>query len=506
MKNQSLAVIITCIVTVLSVSFVEAKDECAKTVSDCENHKRRSLQKVCGTDHVTYASQCHLEVEVCKGSNVAVKHTGRCRMRQPCFRDLARHQKLQKGSGSFMPKCLNNGLYAPVQCHRETGYCWCVTPNGKPIQNTPELNPNPRCSKKLKTRRRASSRNNREFCGPADKQKFSENLMNLFRAEYGKDLNDNADTAVMNQKILNWKFQSMDKNDDDFLQRSEYKISRRLKKLVKPKKCAKTFARLCDSDRDLKISKDEWSACLGVSAVTIKASEVASLSGQLAGFEDIKRKEEPDANDCLSDRQAVLSEQRSSNLYVPECTADGRYNRIQCYKSTGYCWCVHEDDGKPIPGTWVKDQPPKCDSIPLRVRPMKGCPGEKKRIFLIELIDFLANNILAENGTQYSVEKVASLSFSSLDANNNKYLERKEWKTFRALVANYKNLRRCGKRLPRFCDVNNDRRISMTEWSNCLDHQRMSAEESSPADVSTALKSKVRGPKGQNPLVILKDD
>jgi len=33
---------------------------------------------------------------------------------------------------------------------------------------------------------------------------------------------------------------------------------------------------------------------------------------------------------------------------------------------------VHEDSGKPIPGTSVKDQVPKCDAIPATLRPMNG--------------------------------------------------------------------------------------------------------------------------------------
>uniref|UniRef100_A0A667XG47 Thyroglobulin type-1 domain-containing protein n=1 Tax=Myripristis murdjan TaxID=586833 RepID=A0A667XG47_9TELE len=37
--------------------------------------------------------------------------------------------------------------------------------------------------------------------------------------------------------------------------------------------------------------------------------------------------------------------------FVPECTADGRYNPVQCHVATGYCWCVRADTGRPLPGT-----------------------------------------------------------------------------------------------------------------------------------------------------------
>jgi Secreted protein acidic and rich in cysteine Ca binding region. len=55
----------------------------------------------------------------------------------------------------------------------------------------------------------------------------------------------------------------MDKDGDGFLVKAEYRDLRRLvKKAVKPKRCAKTFTRLCDLNEDERISRDEWSACL----------------------------------------------------------------------------------------------------------------------------------------------------------------------------------------------------------------------------------------------------
>lgn len=65
------------------------------------------------------------------------------------------------------------------------------------------------------------------------------------------------------EQILSWKFITLDKDGDGYLDRAEYKELRRLaKKAVRPKKCARTFARTCDLDRDLKLSRQEWGACL----------------------------------------------------------------------------------------------------------------------------------------------------------------------------------------------------------------------------------------------------
>lgn len=76
------------------------------------------------------------------------------------------------------------------------------------------------------------------------------------------------------------------------------------------------------------------------------------------------------------------------------------FAQVQCYKSAGYCWCVHEDTGKNIPGTSVKNQTPKCDQIAAVSRPMKGCPEEKKITFLGDLMDhFHAKMAKETNGT-----------------------------------------------------------------------------------------------------------
>lgn len=55
-------------------------------------------------------------------------------------------------------------------------------------------------------------------------------------------------------------------------------------------------------------------------------------------------------------------------------------------------------------------------------------------------------------------------------------LDRNEWKTFKDLMAGIKSLKRCGKKLPRYCDINKDRQISMTEWLDCLNTQRHISE------------------------------
>ncbi|KAJ8969299.1 hypothetical protein NQ314_001838 [Rhamnusium bicolor] len=194
----------------------------------------------------------------------------------------------------------------------------------------------------------------------------------------------------------------------------------------------------------------------------------------------IKIRDETDPTDCLSDRNVVLAE--GYQPYVPECTPDGRYQKIQCYKSAGYCWCVNEDTGKNIPGTSVKNDTPKCDHLKTSNKTMKGCPDDKKILFLKELLQFLhtrmseiVNSTSSFNSLAWIAlkeEQAATWSFVVFDKNKNKMLERNEWKTFKEMVGSIKGLRKCGKKLPKYCDSNKDRQISMTEWLECLNVQQ----------------------------------
>ena len=54
-----------------------------------------------------------------------------------------RHQSL-----FFVPTCLEDGTFAPVQCYPEAEYCWCVTPAGKPIPNSSLRHARPNCTRR----------------------------------------------------------------------------------------------------------------------------------------------------------------------------------------------------------------------------------------------------------------------------------------------------------------------------------------------------------------------
>ncbi|KYM97970.1 SPARC-related modular calcium-binding protein 1 [Cyphomyrmex costatus] len=499
---------------------------------------------VCGSDGVTYSNQCQVISKQCQGVSVLIKHTGPCPETPACFsaRLTARH--------GVRPACRDDGTYAPVQCHAETEYCWCVTPQGRPLPDTTVRYKKPRClragsrsaastrsgqrrrSPTRKQRRQYVSNRHRNTCDRTEKSKFNGNLIENFKIEYRRtNISTEDDKNV--ERVLSWKFVKLDQNADGYLDKTEYKELRRLaKKAVRPKKCARTFARTCDLNRDLKLSKQEWGACLAndftqrkdnsryfsdecnqTEEEFLKGSPAIGSPIQSLPFNDDNSdtKEESDANDCISDRTSVLEDQKRANLYVPQCMSDGRYNRVQCY--SGYCWCVYQDTGKPIPGTSSNNGTPNCNPVPTPSRPMKGCPDLKKQLFLRDLMTLMQEKMEASNKLEADFnettvkwqvskeERIATWHFVMLDKNKNKVLEKKEWKSFRTMIANNKQLRRCGKKLPRYCDINNDRRISMTEWLSCLNAQRPTIANNPEKPLTTPKRI------GPNPLdQFLNDD
>ena len=88
-----------------------------------------------------------------------------------------------------------------MQCHEETGYCWCVTPQGRPLPDSSVKNRKPKCARfgtnyeasaigaqrrrspSRKHRRQYNSRH-RNSCDRTEKSKFNSNLIENFKIEY----------------------------------------------------------------------------------------------------------------------------------------------------------------------------------------------------------------------------------------------------------------------------------------------------------------------------------
>lgn len=67
------------------------------------------------------------------------------------------------------------------------------------------------------------------------------------------------------KRVVQWKFDQLDSDGDSALHRSEVRDLRRMaRRIVRPRVCARTFAKFCDLDQDRRISRAEWAVCVGV--------------------------------------------------------------------------------------------------------------------------------------------------------------------------------------------------------------------------------------------------
>ncbi|PRD33836.1 UNVERIFIED_CONTAM: hypothetical protein NCL1_16466 [Trichonephila clavipes] len=115
-----------------------------------------------------------------------------------------------------------------------------------------------------------------------------------------------------------------------------------------------------------------------------------------------------------------------------------------------------------------------------------SCSLHKKQEFLDELVKSFIQE-MQEDAKNRSVnidtptpEKAARWKFASIDANNNTALDKREWKIFKKEWRTFhkdskqkKRLRKCWRNLPRFCDENDNQKITIDEWLACTSITRV---------------------------------
>lgn len=133
----------------------------------------------------------------------------------------------QRPKIKFVPKCREDGTYAPIQCLENNG-CWCVNAQGKPIQKTHTQHGRPNCTGKA-NQKRSSPGAPRKRCSPQDRVSFNTGLMNIFNAENSKS---RAGISMGDPQIIEWKFKQLDVNGNDVLEKSEYQGLKKIAKTV----------------------------------------------------------------------------------------------------------------------------------------------------------------------------------------------------------------------------------------------------------------------------------
>uniref|UniRef100_A0A8C4WQ79 SPARC related modular calcium binding 2 n=1 Tax=Gopherus evgoodei TaxID=1825980 RepID=A0A8C4WQ79_9SAUR len=338
---------------------------------DCAGSPQKSL---CASDGRTFLSRCEFQRAKCKDPQLEIAYRGNCKDVSRCVaeRKYTQEQARKELQQVFIPECNDDGTYSQVQCHSYTGYCWCVTPNGRPISGTAVAHKTPRCP----------------------------------------------DIASRYPTLWTEQVKS----------------------------------------RQNKTNKNS-------------------------------------ASSCDQELQSALEEAKQpqkDNVFIPECAQGGLYKPVQCHPSTGYCWCVLVDTGRPIPGTSTRYEQPKCDNSarahPTKTkdlykgRQLQGCPGAKKNEFLTSVLDALSTDMvhavsdpslsssrLSEPDPNHTLEeRVVHWYFKQLDKNSSGDIGKKEIKPFKRFLRKKSKPKKCVKKFVEYCDVNNDKSLSVQELMGCL--------------------------------------
>ncbi|XP_045562521.1 SPARC-related modular calcium-binding protein 1 isoform X11 [Salmo salar] len=402
-------------------------------IGDRETHcgiicSRTQGKPVCGSDGRSYDTGCDLQRARCKDRSLTLAHRGRCRGKNsvridqlpvvpaPTSVSEGKNLELEDGGQSkcrvernqalelakrplesiFIPECNEDGTFAQVQCHTLTGYCWCVTTDGKPVSGSSVHNRTPVCS---------GSVTDKPSGPPSSGRKVSFRFFLTLNPDDGAKPTPTMETPTL-------------------------------------------------PDGDEKVPS------------------------------------------CDQERQSALDEARQNPreaIYIPDCGPGGLYKPVQCHQSTGYCWCVLVDTGRPIPGTSTRYQTPECDSTarsmvsdvedPFQGRDLTGCPEGKKVEFITSLLDALTTDMvqainsptpsgggrLMEPDPSHTLEeRVVHWYFTQLDNNSSHDINKKELKPFKRYVKKKAKPKKCARKFTDYCDLNKDKAISLLELKGCL--------------------------------------
>ncbi|CAJ0582389.1 unnamed protein product, partial [Mesorhabditis spiculigera] len=145
-----------------------------------------------------------------------------------------REKAKSKSPTNFLPTCQNKNpaLYAKTQCHQDSRVCWCVDElSGEPFSD-------------CKGRRRA---------------KFYSRVLNSLKTEM---IMSGGSGNVTDERVLQWKFDALDKNKNKNIERREWKPYKELLRgWRKVKTCSRNFFRFCDLDGNRRVTLDEWKEC-----------------------------------------------------------------------------------------------------------------------------------------------------------------------------------------------------------------------------------------------------
>ncbi|XP_048581312.1 uncharacterized protein LOC5512067 isoform X7 [Nematostella vectensis] len=295
-------------------------------------------------------------------------------------------------AASFVPDCEADGTFKAVQCHRATGYCWCVDKAGQeqPGSRTQQA---PNCS---------SAAINLTTCHTDRMRALAWTGRLIINTFVPRCLPDGSFEAIQCQPATG-KCWCVDVNGNELVgTRTDSKpvcTSRDGETLCQKKLKSSSYTTTCEQDGSFSavqcrpgngVERQCWCVDRQGNEIPKTRTTGTPACDFAAGL-----------SECQRERQRVLgwSGVAVDGTFVPECTADGGYERVQCHEVTGFCWCV-DGNGNEIPKSRLQGRPVCNHKVPLspclkeRQRG-QGWSGHHNGVFIPQC---------AENGTYDEVQ------------------------------------------------------------------------------------------------------
>ncbi|XP_077995776.1 papilin-like isoform X2 [Glandiceps talaboti] len=238
-------------------------------------------------------------------------------------------------AGRYIPECTEEGEFEPLQCDPSSGFCWCVDEEGETIEGSRLAPPErPACD---------------DICqlpqdsGPCfayfSKWYFNTQARQCEEFVYGGcQGNGNRFNSL---EACTARCIYTDEPESDTECRQQRKETEFLPGAFVPE---------CTEEGEFQPLQCHGSTghCWCVNS---KGEEIDETRREPGAERPNCEAEEPEDTLCRRKyAEATLNAEFLLGNFIPQCTAEGAFEHMQCHGSTGHCWCVN-DDGEEVPGT-----------------------------------------------------------------------------------------------------------------------------------------------------------
>ncbi|NXA51784.1 THYG protein, partial [Nothocercus julius] len=262
---------------------------------------------------------------------------------------------INSSSISYVPQCLDSGMFDVVQCDVELGQCWCVDPEGMEIYGTRQRGKPTQCPGNCEIRDRRILHGVGEKSPP---QCSPDGEFNPVQCKFVNTTDMMFFDLVHNYNRMPEVFQTFTSFRRTFPEVSGYCY------------CADSLGReLADTGLELLLDEvyDTIFSALEPARIFTETSTYRILQRRFLGIQLATSGKFRCPSKCEVERYAAI---RYQHVYMPSCDADGGYTPVQCQQG-GQCWCV-DSKGQEIQGTKRQGQPPACGE-------RQECISERRR-------------------------------------------------------------------------------------------------------------------------------